>query len=48
MEKRKYEKLSAEITERIREDIKNGTRPNFAAKGSEAVCRNPDSDKESV
>ena len=48
MEKRKYEKLSPEITERIREDIKNGTRPNFAAKCDAAVRRNPDSDKESV
>ena len=43
-----YEKLSAEITEKIREDIANNTRPNFAAKGSLAKRRNPDYDKESV
>ena len=29
-----YEKLSPEITERIRQDIEDGTRPDFAAKGS--------------
>ena len=43
-----YEKLSPEITERIREDIEKGTRPNFAAKGANAVRRNPLYDKESV
>lgn len=43
-----YEKLSPEITERIREDIEKGTRPNFAAVGSRAQRRNPDFDKESV
>ena len=43
-----YEKLSPEISERIREDIEKGTRPNFAAKGSNAQRRNPDFDKESV
>jgi len=43
-----YEKLSPEISERIREDIEKGTRPNFAAKGSNAVRRNPLYDKESV
>ncbi len=43
-----YEKLSPEITERIREDIEKGTRPNFAAVGSKAQRRNPDFDKESV
>ena len=48
MENRKYEKLSPEITERIREDIKNGTRPDFAAKGNLAVRRKPDDDKESI
>lgn len=48
MENRKYEKLSPEITERIREDIRNGTRPGFAADCTLAVRRNPDHDKESV
>ena len=48
MENRIYEKLSPEITERIREDIKNGTRPDFAAKGNLAVRRQPDDDKESI
>ncbi len=48
MKARKYEKLSPEISERIREDIEKGTRPNFAAKGSLAKRRNPDFDKESI
>lgn len=43
-----YEKLSPEITERIREDIEKGTRPSFAANGSLAKRRNPNFDKESV
>lgn len=43
-----YEKLSRELSERMREDIAHGTRPNFAAKDSEAIRRNPRSDKESV
>lgn len=43
-----YEKLSPEISERIREDIEKGTRPNFAANGKNAVRRNPAFDKESV
>ena len=43
-----YEKLSPEISERIREDIEKGTRPSFAAVGSAAKRRNPDFDKESV
>ena len=29
---RKYEKLSPEITERIKYDIEHGTRPDFSAK----------------
>ena len=48
MKSRNYEKLSPEISERIREDIEKGTRPNFAAKGSNSIRRNPDFDKESV
>ena len=43
-----YEKLSPEITERIKTDIEEGTRPNFAAKGSLAKRRNPLFDRESV
>jgi hypothetical protein len=34
MEKRIYEKLSPEVTERMRYDIEHGTRPDFAAKSS--------------
>lgn len=48
MKARNYEKLSSEITERIKQDINDGTRPNFAAKGSEAQRRNPNFDRESV
>ena len=48
MATRNYEKLSPEITERIRSDIENNTRPDFAAKGSCAVRRNPNYDRESV
>ncbi len=43
-----YEKLSPELTERIREDIAKGTRPNFAANGSMAIRRNSAFDRESV
>ena len=43
-----YEKLSPEISERIREDVEKGTRPDFAAKGANAIRRNPAFDKESV
>ncbi len=43
-----YEKLSPEITEKIREDIEKGTRPSFAANGKNALRRNPNFDKESV
>ena len=45
---RNYEKLSPEISERIRLDIENNTRPSFAAKGAGAVRRNPAFDKESI
>ncbi len=45
---RNYEKLSKEVSDRIKEDIEKGTRPNFAAAGSKAVRRNPAYDKESV
>ncbi len=43
-----YEHLSAELTERIKEDIANNTRPQFAAKSADAIRRNPDLDRESV
>lgn len=43
-----YEKLSPELSERIREDIENDTRPNFAAKSENAKRRNPLYDKESI
>ncbi len=43
-----YEKLSPELTERIREDIANGTRPSFAARSADAVRRDPTEDKETV
>ena len=45
---RNYEKLSQEVSERIKEDIEKGTRPSFAAMGSKALRRNPAYDKESV
>ncbi len=44
----KYEKLSLEVSQRIEQDIKDGTRPTFAAKSAEAVRRNPSLDKESI
>ena len=45
---RNYEKLSPEISERIKQDLENNTRPQFAAKGADAVRRNPLFDKESI
>lgn len=48
MAARNYEKLSSEISERIKCDIENNTRPQFAAKGSLAVRRNPLYDRESI
>ena len=44
----KYEKLSSEISERIKYDKEHNTRPDFAAKGCDAKRRNPNFDKESV
>lgn len=43
-----YEKLSPEISEKIRADIENNTRPKFFANGKNAKRRNPDFDKESI
>ena len=48
MSNRNYEYLSPEMSERIRSDIENGTRPSFAANGAKALRRNLDVDKESV
>ncbi len=44
----KYEQLSKELTERIETDLRQGTRPDFAAKSADAVRRNPTLDRESV
>ncbi len=48
MSNRNYEYLSPEMSERIKSDIENGTRPNFAAHGANALRRDIDFDKESV
>ncbi len=48
MSNRNYEYLSSEMSERIKNDIENGTRPKFAAVGANALRRNLDVDKESV
>ena len=45
---RNYEKLSSEMSERIKNDIENNTRPRFAAKSAAAVRRDPTSDTESI
>lgn len=44
----KYEKLSNELSERIKEDIEKNTRPNFAAKSSLAIRRDNSRDIESI
>ncbi len=44
----KYEKLSSDISERIREDKEKNTRPDFAAKADMAQRRNPNYDKASI
>ncbi len=43
-----YEKLSPEITERMRYDIEHNSRPNFGADSSKAIRRDPSSDRESI
>lgn len=45
---RYYEKLSAELSERIREDILRGTKPQFMADSSRAIRRIPDEDQETI
>ena len=44
----KYEQLSPELTERIRQDALNNTRPTFAANSSSAQRRDMSVDRESV
>ena len=48
MKQRNYEKLSSEMSERIRYDIEHNTKPDFAAKGSMAKRRNQAYDRESI
>ncbi len=48
MAQRNYEKLSAEMSERIKYDIEHNTKPTFAAKGSLAKRRNQSYDRESI
>lgn len=43
-----YEKLSPELSERIKYDIEHNCRPDFAAKGATAQRRNPNFDRESI
>ena len=48
MKQRNYEKLSSEMSERIRYDIEHNTKPDFSAKGSMAKRRNQAYDRESI
>ena len=48
MPKPNYEKLSPEITERIKYDREHGCMPPFAKDGASAIRRNPAYDKQSV
>ena len=43
-----YEKLSVELTERMKHDIANNTRPQFARDSASAIRRDPSSDLESI
>ena len=43
-----YERLSPELAERMRRDIADNNRPNFARDSSFAVRRDPSSDRESI
>ncbi len=43
-----YEKLSPELTEIMRQDIADHTRPTFGADSSKAIRRDPSSDRESI
>ena len=44
----KYEELSSQITEKIKQDILNNTRPSFAADSSKAVRRDNSGDRETI
>ena len=48
MEKRNYEHLSQEIEERIKYDKEHNCRPQYAARSSMSVRRDPRSDNESI
>ena len=43
-----YNRLSDELTQRIKDDVSNGTRPNFAADSSKAIRRDNTTDIETV
>ena len=44
----KYERLSPELTQRMRQDIAENKRPDFARDSSFAIRRDPSSDRESI
>ena len=44
----KYETLSAQLTERMKQDILDNTRPSFAAKSTDAIRRDNSVDRESI
>ena len=44
----KYEELSSQITEKIKQDILNNTRPSFAADSSKALRRDNSGDRETI
>ena len=48
MLKRNYEQISEELSERMKYDIENNTRPKFAAVGANSIRRDKKSDVESV
>ena len=44
----KYETLSAQLTERMKQDALDNTRPSFAAKSTDAIRRDNSVDRESI
>ena len=44
----KYEELSRQLTERMRQDIADNTRPSFAADSSRAIRRDMSADRETI
>ena len=44
----KYEQLSPELTERMKQDIADNTRPDFAADSSKAIRRDMSADRETI